>query len=104
MTAHLWTFECAAHKQNCMDYSSLSGRTSGSPAAEWQRSGWQGCVWHGSASPERCTPPSQSRGCGPTGRSGASLLAAADWLLQHIGNIPSTVSAVILSVVPGSYC
>lgn len=59
--------------------------TSGSPAADRQRSGQRGCAWHGSASPERCTPPSQFHGCGPAGSCGASLLAAAEWLLEHRG-------------------
>lgn len=65
----------------------LSGHTSGSPAAVRQRSGQQGCAWRGSASPEHCTPPSLSHGCGPVGRGGASLLVAADWLLKQRGNI-----------------
>lgn len=59
--------------------------TSGSPAADRQHSGQQGCAWHGSASPEHCTPPSQFHGCGPAGSCGASLLAAAEWLLEHRG-------------------
>lgn len=56
--------------------------TSGSPAADRQHSGQQGCAWHGSASHERCTPPSRFHGCGPAGNCVVSLLAAAEWLLN----------------------
>ena len=61
----------------CVCALAVSSITSGSPAAVWQHSGQQGCAWHGSAIPEHCTPPNLSRGCGPAGISGASLLAAA---------------------------
>lgn len=61
--------------------------TSGSPAAAWQRSGLQGCVWRGSASPERCIPPSPSHGCGLAGRGASSPHGATDWLLARTENV-----------------
>lgn len=70
-----WTSDCG----------NLNVHTSGSPAADRQHSEQRGCAWHGSASPERCTPPSRFHGCGPAGSCGASLPAAVEWLLEHRG-------------------
>lgn len=55
----------------------LLNLTSESSAGEWQHSERQGFVWHGSTSLEHRTPPSQCRGCDPTGSDAASRSSAA---------------------------